>query len=51
MAAPQTAVADTSKDGAFVRQNAVFRDHVSATGRGRYPAEGAPPIGTTVAPA
>jgi hypothetical protein len=49
MAAPQTAVADTSKDGAFVRQNAVFRDHVCATGR--YPAEGAPPIGTTVAPA
>ena len=40
MAAPQTAVADTSEDGAFKRQAAVFRDHVSATGR--YTPEGSP---------
>ena len=32
MAAPQTAVADTSADGAFKRQPAVFRNRVAAGG-------------------
>lgn len=39
MAAPQTAVSDTTADGAFRRQPAVFRERVSPTGR--YPPEGA----------
>jgi putative glutathione S-transferase len=41
MAAPQTAVSDTTADGAFRRQPAVFRERVSQSGR--YPPEGACP--------
>jgi hypothetical protein len=41
MAAPNTAVADTTADGAFKRQPAVFRERIT-TG-GAFPPEGAHP--------